>query len=280
MLHATYPGLTQERAAYGFRYGGDPGDECGPSGLVFASSGEWLVANGGTGELFRLWDFGLPVGEPIDAEAGLLDLGVGRDGELYGSRLQEIVELDTATGQAWRSITGGFSELAGLAVDPRSGALLVADFGASALYEVAPESGERRPRASGEALGNPDGIVVDGAGRVYVAAYRSKHVLAVDDDGGITDLGTLEGGPDGIALGGEDGPFSGSLIVNQRDGQVVALRPGDAVTTLAVGGTPGDLIAVDAEGYLYVTQFEEIVRFGPAWFAPQPWRQLPTTPVS
>jgi hypothetical protein len=124
-------------------------------------------------------------------------------------------------------------------------------------------------------VGNPDGVVVDEAGRALVAGYGSKHVLAVDEDGEISDLGYLEGGPDGIALGGGNGPFAGSLIVNQRNGEVVALSPAGEVTTLAQGGTRGDLVAVDAEGYLYVTQFEEIIRFGPAWFAPQPWRQLP-----
>jgi hypothetical protein len=160
-------------------------------------------------------------------------------------------------------------------VEADSGNILAVDFVASSLLEINPETGERRVRARSDLLGNPDGLVIDNNGNAYVAGYATKHVLAVDRYGVIADLGSVPGGPDGVALGSPRGPFAGSVIVNQRDGRVVALRAGGSLTTMAIGGTPGDLVAVDPEGFLYVTQYEEIIRIGPSWFAPQPWRRLP-----
>jgi hypothetical protein len=270
-----FPGLTLERAAFGFGFGGVHPDACGPAGIVFCPGEEWLVANCGTGELFRLQGLGVRAIDPIRADCGVLDLAVGRAGTLFGSSATQIVELDPSTGMTVRAVAGGFSELAGLVFDSRTGRLVVADFKDSAVYEVDPGSGARRVRAAGERLGNPDGIAFDGAGRLVVAGYASKHVFAVDERGGLHDLGLLPGGPDGVALGGPDGPFAGSVIVNQRDGTVVALGPDGEITTLASGGTPGDLMAVDGSGHLYVTQLEEVLRVGPGWFAPQPWRELP-----
>jgi len=274
MLQAEFPGLTLERAAYGFDIGGRPPDECGPGGIVFAPLDDWLVANSGTGELFRLRGTGGKAREVLNKDCGVSDLAVGPDGQLFGSQKTEIVELDPATGAVLRSVAGGFLELVGLVFDALSGRLIVADFEATAIYEVDHATGERSVRAAGSLLGNPNGIVVDDAGRILVAGYGNKHVLAVELDGTVLDLGFLPGGPDGIALGGPDGPFPGSAIVNQRDGSVVQLAKSGRLTTLANGGTPGDLIAVDAHGYLFVTQFDEIIRIGPSWFAPQPWRLL------
>ncbi len=275
MLRGIYPDLTLEVAASGFRFGGEHPDKCGPSGIVFSEQGIWLVANCGTGELFRLEGVGSNVGEPLTTDAGVVDLAVGPNGSLFGSRATEIIEIDPLTGATLRSVAEGFSELAGLAFDGHSGNLLAADHLASCLYEIHPATGARHLRASGEVLGNPDGIVIDNAGRVYIAGYGSKHVVIVDSDGAIADLGFIPGGPDGVALGGAGGPFAGSDIVHQRDGQVVSLGQDGSLTTLASGGTPGDLVAVDSEGFLYVTQYEQIIRMAPPWFEPQPRRTMP-----
>ncbi|MGO9195892.1 MAG: hypothetical protein ACLQK4_02035 [Acidimicrobiales bacterium] len=276
MLRAVFPGLTLERAAYGFEVGGEPPDHCGPGGMVFGTGGDWLVANSGTGSLFRLRGTGVRASEVLNTDCGASDLAVCPDGRLFGSRKTEIVELDPANGDVLRSIAGGFEELVGLVFDASSGKLIVADFEALAIYEVDHLTGERSVHAAGNLLGSPNGIVVDDAGRVLVAGYDSRHVLAVERDGAVVDLGFLPGGPDGIALGGSDGPFYGSAIVNQRDGCVVQIAQNGDQTTLATGGTPGDLIGVDADGYLLVTQLEEIFRIGPSWFASQPWRVLPS----
>jgi hypothetical protein len=275
VLTAAYPGVVVQRAAYGFGSSGDPGHEFGPSGLAFGTAGSWLVANGGTGELFRLDGIDVAAVDPLNPDAGVLDLAVGQGGELYGSRGSEIVEIDVTTGHITHVVAQGFAELTGLAADHRSGLLLAADFGENAIWEVAPATGTKQLRARDERLGSPDGIVLDEEGTLFVAGYDSKHIVAVARDGSIDDLGYLAGGPDGIALGYSGGLLGGCLVVNQRDGLVVARRPGGSVVVLAGGGSPGDLLAVDRRGLLYVTQQSEVVVLGPAWFAPQPWRYLP-----
>ncbi len=276
MLSAIFSGVVLERAAEGFGFGGDSGHEFGPSGIVFEHPHEWLVADGGTGELFRLHGLNVVVGEPLNSEAGVLDLTVGATGALYGSRLDEVVELDRATGGIGRQVAGGFVSLTGLVSDHKRGVLVVADFTANAIYEVDPVTGEKKVVARDDLFAGPDGVVLDGEGHIIVAGYESKHVVSIDRGGTLTDLGYLPGGPDGVAVGGSDGPFDGWIIVNQRNGEVVACGPAGALTVLATGGTAGDLVAVDPTGHLYVTQHSEIVRIGPAaWFAPQPWRSLP-----
>ena len=122
-------------------------------------------------------------------------------------------------------------------------------------------------RALDARLGSPDGVVLDDESTLYVAGYESEHVLAVALDGSIKDLGHVAGGPDGVALGSPQGPLAGCLVINTRDGQVVARRSDGSTVVLASGGTPGDLLAVDQSGLLYVTQHEEVIRLGPAWFA-------------
>ena len=103
--------------------------------------------------------------------------------------------------------------------------------------------------ASGDLLGNPDGIVLDNSGRVYVAGYGSKHVVVVGSDGTIADLGFVPGGPDGVALARHKARSPGRSSSTSGTEQVVALAPDGSLMTLASGGTPGDLVAVDPEGH-------------------------------
>lgn len=274
MLRAVFPGLTAERIAHGFEFGGQPPDQCGPAGMVFAPDGEWIVANAGTGSLFRLSGTDVEVTDALNSDAAVADLAVSGDGRLFGSRKTEIVELDPSSGSVTRRVAAGFSELVGLVYDARSACLVAADFEADALYDVEPSSGATSVRVADPMLGNPNGISLDGDGRVLVAGYGSKHVLAVGRNGSVEDLGELPGWPDSVAAASPDGPLAGSVVVNQRDGTLVTLQPGGTITRLATDGTPGDLIGVDPEGRLVVTQLEEVWRIGPAWFGPQPWRAL------
>ncbi len=275
MLRAELAGVSLDCVASGFEVGGEAPDRCGPGGIVFGPGEQWLVTNSGTGALLRVDGTGGRDTAVLNPDCGLSDLAVTPDGRLFGSRRHEIVEVDPSTGVVLATLAAGFSELVGLVFDAASGKLVVADFSASAIYEVDHLTGGPSKRAAGAVLGNPNGIVVDDSGRVIVAGYGSKHVLRVEVGGSVTDLGHLPGGPDGVALGAPGGPFEGAVIVNQRDGSVVAIGPHGEVVTLAAGGTPGDLIAVDAQGYLLVTQLEEIFRLSPPWFQPQPWRDLP-----
>ena len=83
-------------------------DEFGPTGIAFLESGEWLVANGGTGELFRLERVGVTAGTPIAPHAGLMDLTFGSDGDVYDTRWAhgDVVQIDPATGAIKRTVHG------------------------------------------------------------------------------------------------------------------------------------------------------------------------------
>lgn len=281
MFAEVHQDFVQELVAAGFPYAGDPGGEFGPSGIVFLSDEDWMVADGGTGDLYRLGEFPARADRPLHPGAGVLDLALGPDRKLYGTRWLkgDIVEIDPATGAVTRVVAEGFSALTGMALDPLSGALLVADYQENAIYEVAPDTGLKRVRASGGALGGPDGVAISLDGHLFAACEGNKHVVEVHPDGTVIDLAVLEGGPDGIALGGPEGPLDGCVIISLRDGTVVALRPDGTTTTLAAGGTPGDLLAVDRHGRLYVTQLEEVIRLSPGWFAPSYGRTLDAAPA-
>ncbi len=276
MFAEVHQDFVQELVAAGFPYAGDPGGEFGPSGIVFLSDEDWMVADGGTGDLYRLREFPARANRPLHPGVGVLDLAFGLDRKLYGTRWSQgdIVEIDPATGTVARVVAKSFSALTGMALDPLSGALLVADYQENAIYEVVPDGGLKRVRASGGPLGGPDGVAISLDGHLFVACGGNKHVVEVHPDGTVIDRAVLEGGPDGIALGGPEGPLDGCVIISLRDGRVVALRPAGTITTLATGGTPGDLLAVDRHGRLYVTQLEEIIRLSPGWFAPSYGRTL------
>lgn len=276
MFADVHQDLVQELVAAGFPYAGDPGGEFGPSGIVFLSDEDWMVADGGTGDLYRLSGFPARADRPLHPGAGVLDLAFGRDGRLYATRwLQgDIVEVDPTTGGVVRVVADNFSALTGIAADPLTGDLLVADYKENAIFQVAPDSGLKRVRASGGALGGPDGVAIDPGGHLFVACEGNKHVVEVHPDGRVIDRAVLEGGPDGIALGASGGPLEGCIIISLRDGKVVGLRPDGTITTLAAGGTPGDLLAVDRHGRLYVTQLEEVIRLSPGWFGPSYGRTL------
>ncbi len=268
--------FVQELVAAGFPYARDPGGEFGPSGIVFLTDEDWMVADGGTGDLYRLRGFPARADRPLHQGIGTLDLALGPDRKLYGTRWMkgDIVEIDLATGTTARVVAEGFSALTGMARDPVSGALLVADYRENTIYEVAPDTGRKRVRASGDPLGGPDGVAISPDGHLFVACEGNRHVVEVHPDGTVIDRAVLEGGPDGIALGGSAGPLDRCVIISLRDGRVVALRPDGTISTLAAGGTPGDLLAVDRHGRLYVTQLEEVIRLSPGWFAPSYGRTL------
>jgi hypothetical protein len=270
MFARTHQGLEQEVTASGFRFHEEPGEEFGPSGFAFLADRCWLLANGGTGELFRFDGAGGEAGEPINGDAGLLDLAVTTDGRVFGTRwtLGELVEIDPVSGARLRVVADDFRALTGLVVDARTGLLIVADYEADAVYLVDPDTGRRSVRARGGPLGGPDGLAGAPDGELWVACEGNRHLVRIAADGTVSDFGAIAGGPDGIALARPEGPLAGAIIINQRDGRVTALDPNGDASVLAEGGTPGDLAAVDPHGYLHVSQLTETIRFNQPWFIP------------
>lgn len=131
---------------------------------------------------------------------------------------------------------------------------------------------------------NPDGVVVDGAGNIYVADYTNNRIRKVSPAGAVT---TVAGGTEGYADGtGTAAEFfsprgiaidaSGNLYVaDVFNHRIRKITPAGVVTTLAGSGATGpgnggyadgaaasarfsspSGVAVDAGGNVFVADFE------------------------
>lgn len=82
--------------------------------------------------------------------------------------------------------------------------------------------------------------------------------------------------PDGIAVAPHytvNGVnVAGNVFVNTNIGTVLRIdvNHGNAVSTVASGGTRGDFVIIDTEGYLDVSQSDRYVRLLPNFFGPKP----------
>jgi hypothetical protein len=115
---------------------------------------------------------------------------------------------------------------------------------------------------------NVDGITFDSVHRIlYGATADATRVIGLNVDTKTTvfDSGFIPGRPDGTALG--FGSLGGNLFVNTNGGTVVEVNLSTlAQTTIADGGSRGDLVAVDSfDNSLFLTQADRVVRLsGPA----------------
>ena len=270
--------LTQEVAADGFEYRAGT-DAFGPTGVAFLDEGRWLVANGATDELYLLERLGVSAGVPIAPEAGLMDLCFDLDGRLYGTRwgFKDIVEVEPETGTVLRVVRDGFEGPAAIVLDPVAGELLVSDFSAHRVVAIDPGSGDQTVRADADTIRHPDGIAVASDGRLFVACPWDLRVVCVERDGTVREVAQVDGKPDGIALARDDAPLRGSIVVSLRNGDLATINTAGQLTVIATDGTPADLLTVDRDGYLYVTQIDQVVRIGPGMFQPTSGSSWPMT---
>jgi hypothetical protein len=106
-----------------------------------------------------------------------------------------------------------------------------------------------------------DGMSLSDDGKTLYVAGNGGHLLAVSTVTGLVtrDLGFVPGGLDGTALG--TGTLAGNIFANTNGGTVVEINLTTlAQTTIATGGTRGDLVKVDPNGSLLLTQSTEVLR--------------------
>ena len=162
-----------------------------------------------------------------------------------------IVQLNS-DGTMNRTVAGGLSSPTGLAVNPNTGHLLVSS---DAIYDVDPASGAITLFRSGTFDGlsvSPDGTTLYAESSGHVFGFLLSTATQNFDSGFIS-------GADGAAAAG--GSLAGNLIVNSNDGTVYLVNVTSLVTTLiASGGSRGDLVTVDPNGSLLLSQTDSVLR--------------------
>ena len=260
--------------ATGFPF--EPGKRRGPIGVVFDERGRLYVS-----ALDHVYRFGPSGGPAADARLSSAPVGrivtgmtFGTDGRLYAARYTDgltgdVVELDRSTAAVKHVVAADVPCPTGLAADPRSGDLFVSTVACTSQVGRISDPSGPAPQMS-EYLKDlaVDGITFSPDGRMYLAHEPDASGATVSEvsptDAGPVRRRTLASVPhaDGVALGRPQGgggpPF---LVVNRTDGAITKVDLGSGATTdLLTGGTRGDLVAVGADGCLYATQTETILK--------------------
>jgi hypothetical protein len=172
----------------------------------------------------------------------------------------DLVEISPTTGAILRTVATGLPCATGLATDPLSGDLMVSEVGCAPIRRVSPSTGT----VSTYANASVDGITFDPRDGTLYGAQNSTTVAVIDRSGNVT---TLNPGPgadslDGISLAASSSPGTPPfLFVNQNNGSIskITLSP-LSTTTVATGGSRGDLSTVGPDGCLYATQTESVIK--------------------
>jgi len=145
------------------------------------------------------------------------------------------------------------------------------------------------PTFSTFASGTFDGLDFSPTGNVLYAASHSgtNHVVGFTRTGASSgfDVDFSSIAPDGIVVAPANRSVNGvdvskNLFVNGNGGVVdrVDVNNGNAVSTVASGGTRGDFELVGKDGCLYVTQSSTVERLMPCFF--QPRQVIPESPIA
>jgi hypothetical protein len=124
--------------------------------------------------------------------------------------------------------------------------------------------------------GEFDGITISSDGQQFwVADLSGSSVLEFDRSGTLMANIPDTSGPDGVGIA-QPGAVSGStnvsdnVFVNNNDGTIwrIDTNNSDAVSTVATGGSRGDMATVGPDGCLYVTQTDRVEKMSPCFFQP------------
>jgi hypothetical protein len=241
----------------------------GPEGIGFNNTG---------GVIFSSYVFGKDVLFPSDIDnqhyssalistssyinpAGILNVGGRIYQALQGSG--QVVQIDNA-GNSIQTIQTGMDGATSLVLNPNNLHLFVSAPGAATLWDVDPISKTKTAFLNGVSL---DGITINHSGTIlYGANVITQTIQGYDTTTKalVFESGVVPGGVDGVALG--TGTIAGNIFVNTNErsgtGTIVEVNlTTKAQTTIATGGTRGDLVAVDpSNDTLLLTQTDEVLR--------------------
>jgi hypothetical protein len=127
-----------------------------------------------------------------------------------------------------------------------------------------------------------DGISISSDGQdIWAADTSARNAVEFDRTGAVIASVSDPSGLDGIGIA-EPGVISGGInvsknaFVNNNNGTItrVDTNNSDATSTVASGGTRGDMVITGPDGCLYATQSDRVEKLSPCFFQPTP---LPTT---
>jgi len=176
-------------------------------------------------------------------------------------------------------------QLNALARDPVTGDLYISS--TSGIFHVTGLGST--PSATTFASGTFDGLDFSPDGSVlYAASHKgTNHVVGFTRTGASSgfDVDFSSIVPDGIVVAPPNTIVNGvdvskNVFVNGNSGEVdrIDVNHGNAVSTVATGGTRGDFATVGADGCLYVTQSTTVERLSPCFF--QPATVIPESPLA
>lgn len=237
------------------------GGGIGPIGVTFNSSGQAVIGDWNTGDMYVFSDSDgqhassvAISGNDHPGIAGLANLG----GNLYGAQqsLSQLYALN-ADGTINHVIPGTFPSITALIADPTSGHLYASTIGFGQILKIDPITGISTLFANAAA----DGLTLSADGKTLYAevggsiiGYSTSTGLPVFNSGGIP------GSPDGTALG--TGSLANDLFVNTNGGQLIEIDlTTKAQTVIGTGGSRGDFVVVDPNNdSLLLTQTDSVLR--------------------
>ena len=159
---------------------------------AIAIEGDNLVVGDGFGKLQRLTKDGAPIGSPFNLDGGFADtegIAVNAKGEL-------VTVEDDPERLSWFDATGGLkeqvntlmltpplTEAQGIAIDPRTGHLLIVDDweGSNSLYEFTSEGQLLAQESLLEYGTDPEGIAIrPGSNQLFVAFDGGAEIVTFD----------------------------------------------------------------------------------------------------
>lgn len=234
----------------------------GTVGIGFVPGGNVLVSDYNFGQLYSFPDVDgqhasasnrLPVTDGFNNYTGLTTIGSTVYMAEQGSGT--VVTVNPTTG-ATTPLSGVFIPAAtDILADPTTGLLYVSGLG-NGIYKLDPVT-----HAVNHFSGvSADGISISPDGSTLYVANNGFQLLAVSTATGLVtrNYGVVSG-IDGTALG--TGSIAGKIYANTNFGQVIEIDLTTGLqTVIATGGSRGDLVKVDPNGTLLLTQTDSVLR--------------------
>jgi hypothetical protein len=266
--YQTAPGWTASDYATGFPFfeGG-----VGPAGLVFDGQANLLAADAKAGALYKVPPGGGDASNRrlADGLGQLIGLAWDLDNRLFVARRDrgDVVELNPADGTFVRTVATGLPCPVGLATDPISGDLFVANNECANGGIMRIRNHNSTPAMSRYAgTQDGDGLTFGPDGTLYAAegdAIYKVSGTSSSQAGKSEKLATVPHA-DGIVYSPASTAEPAYLVVNRTDGEIDRVEMDGSTAPIVTQGTRGDLVTVGPDRCIYATLQDRVIKVGPS----------------